>query len=215
MSAIRLKVHPLNPQERHLSRVADALREGAVIIYPTDTVYGLGCDINNKRAVQRLCQIKGVDPAKSYLTCVCESTAIIGTYANQVSTPVYKLMRHALPGPYTFILKASREIPRHFQHKKTVGIRVVDHPITLRLTQLLGNPLASISLPLDPAMPEYSADPDAIFDRFQHQVDYFIDGGPGNLIPSTIIDCSQGEDDIVILRLAAGPIEPLGLSLTE
>ncbi|RMG58657.1 MAG: threonylcarbamoyl-AMP synthase, partial [Bacteroidetes bacterium] len=212
MPAILLKVHPANPQERHLSRVVEALREGAVIIYPTDTVYGLGCDIQNKRAVHRLCQIKGIDPAKSHLTCVCESTAIIGTYANQVSTPVYKLMRRALPGPYTFILKASREIPRHFQHKKTVGIRVVDHPITQRLTELLGNPLASISLPADED-PAYISDPEVIIERYLHQVDFVMDAGVGHLTPSTVIDCSRGEDEIVVLREGAGPLAPLGLTL--
>ncbi|GAB4405122.1 MAG: L-threonylcarbamoyladenylate synthase [Bacteroidia bacterium] len=213
--AIRFDIHPKNPQDRLLDRVADLLREGGVIIYPTGTMYGLGCDINNKHAVERICRIKGIDPDKAHLSCVCESIAIIGTYANHVGTPVYKIMRNAFPGPYTFILEASKQIPRHFQHKKTFGIRVTDHPVSLQLLQRLGNPIASISLPFDEDEPHYSSEPDDIFERYEKLVDALVDSGPIQRFQSTVIDASRGDDDIVVLRMGHGPLEPLGLVLAE
>ncbi len=205
-----LRIHPQDPQERLLQQAVQVLREGGVIIYPTDTVYGLGCDITQKKAVNEICRIKGIDPEKQSLTCVCENLKIIGTYAKQVSTPVYKIMRKALPGPYTFIVQASKDIPRHFQTKKTVGIRVPNHAIPIRLTQLLGNPIASISLPIteDPA---YFQDPELIAELYAHDVDLVIDGGYGGYENSTVIDCSQGEDEIVVIREGAGGLAVLGL----
>ncbi|MEZ4828142.1 MAG: L-threonylcarbamoyladenylate synthase [Bacteroidia bacterium] len=210
-----ISINPDNPQERMISQVIDILRDGGVIIYPTDTMYGLGCDINNRKAVNRICKIKGIDPEKSLLTCVCEDISIIGTYANHVTTPIYKLMRQALPGPYTFVLQASREIPRHFQARKTVGIRVPNHRIPQQLASLLGNPIASISLPPHEEYSEFVTDPSLIHDQYENLVDVVIDGGYGGLVPSTVIDCSQGENAITIIRTGAGPLEPLGLILEE
>ncbi|MEZ4776872.1 MAG: L-threonylcarbamoyladenylate synthase [Bacteroidia bacterium] len=210
-----ISINPKNPQERMLSQVIDCLRDGGVIIYPTDTMYGLGCDINNRKAVNRICRIKGIDPEKSQLTCVCEDISIIGTYANHVTTPVFKIMRQALPGPYTFVLQASKAIPRHFQPRKTVGIRVPDHKIPVSLASLLGNPIASISLPLDEEYTEFNTDPSLIDERFGNLVDMVVDGGFGGLTPSTVIDCSKGEKDIMVIRVGAGPLEPLGLILEE
>ncbi|MDX1906470.1 MAG: L-threonylcarbamoyladenylate synthase [Bacteroidia bacterium] len=210
-----LEIHPQNPQERLLNQAVSCLRDGGVIVYPTDTIYGLGCDIQNKKAVARICQIKGIDPDKVHLSCVCDNLAIIGQYANHVTTEVYKLMKSAFPGPYTFILEASKEIPRHFQHKKTVGIRVVSHPVAVRLVQLLGNPIASISLPQDEGETEYYTDPYRIVERYGHLVDMVIASGPGKPEPSTIIDCSRGHQDITVIRMGSGPLEPLGIELME
>ena len=212
---MRLSIHPENPQTRLLRQAVDCLRNGGVIIYPTDTMYGLGCDITHKKAVNRICQIKGISPDKVHLSCVCENLAIIGTYANHVTTPVYKLMKRAFPGPYTFILQASKQIPRHFQHKKTVGIRVSAHAIPAQLAQMLGNPIASISLPYDEDQIEYNMDPDLIYERYGHQVDLMVDGGYGNLEPSTVIDCSDGEENIRIIRVGSGNLAELGLELIE
>ncbi|MCL4127060.1 UNVERIFIED_CONTAM: hypothetical protein GTU68_010992 [Idotea baltica] len=206
-----LHINPKNPQERQLQQVVNVLKKGGVIIYPTDTSYGLGCDIRQKKAVERICRIKGILPQKALLTCVCENIKIIGTYANQVSTPVYKIMRLAMPGPYTFILKASKEVPRHFQPRKTVGIRVPDNLIPIRLTELLGNPIASISLPSDEDQPEFNMDPSLMYERYDGQVDLVIDGGYGGLGVSTIIDCSNGDEQIEILREGLGELGPIGL----
>ena len=208
-----LSIHPDNPQPRLLDEVVDILRGGGVIIYPTDTMYALGCDIQHKKAVQKLCRIKGIDPAKAKLSCVCENIAIIGSYANHVSTPVFKLMKSAFPGPYTFVLEASKQIPKHFQHKKTVGIRVVSLPIARELVERLGNPIASISLPFDEEQTEFNLDPELMHERYGQEVDLVVDGGYGNLEPSTVIDCSRGDNDIEVIRIGAGPLEPLGLEV--
>lgn len=209
-----LSIHPETPQPKAIAEAGEILRIGGLLIYPTDTAYALGCDIQNKKAVQALCRLKGIDPGKANLTCVCEDIAIIGTYALHVSTPMFKLMRRALPGPYTFILEASKEIPKHFQHKKTVGIRVPNHKIPIALARELGHPIASLTIPLHES-DEFNTDPSLIYDRFQNQVDAVIDGGTGALDASTVIDCSRGEDDIEVIREGAGPLEPLGLMLVE
>ncbi len=209
-----LSIHPDTPQPKSIQQAVDILRIGGLIIYPTDTSYALGCDIKNKKAVQALCRLKGIDPTKAHLSCVCEDIAIIGTYALHVTTPMYKIMRAALPGPYTFILEASKEIPRHFQRKKTVGIRVPNHPIPIALSKELGNPIASLSIPSDERS-EFNTDPSLIYDRFQSQVDLVIDGGEGGDLVSTVIDCSQGEDAVEVIRVGAGPLAPLGLELAE
>ncbi|MEM7655607.1 MAG: L-threonylcarbamoyladenylate synthase [Bacteroidota bacterium] len=210
-----LSIHPDNPQPRLLDQAVKILRNGGVIIYPTDTMYALGCDINSKKAVHEICRIKGIDPNKAQLSCVCENLAITGLYVNRVSTPVFKLMKRALPGPYTFILDASREIPRHFQHKKTVGIRVVDHPITQHLVHRLGNPIASSTIPMEEEDLTSVKDPVLLYERWGKQVDLVIDGGYGNGVLSTVIDCSSAVDMITVLREGAGPLEPLGLDMGE
>ncbi|MDP5169269.1 MAG: L-threonylcarbamoyladenylate synthase [Bacteroidia bacterium] len=209
-----LSIHPDNPQQKAIDQAVEILRIGGVIIYPTDTMYALGCDIQNKKAVQALCRLKGIDPDKANLTCVCEDIAIIGTYALHVTTPMYKLMRSALPGPYTFILQASKEIPRHFQRKKTFGIRVPNHSIPVALAKALGNPIASLSIPIHEDA-EFNTDPSLIYERFNSQVDLVIDGGIGSLDVSTVIDCSRGEHDVEVIREGSGSLEQLGLTLAE
>ncbi len=209
-----LSIHPENPQPKAIEQAVEILRIGGLIIYPTDTTYALGCDIHNKKAVQALCRLKGIDPEKAHLTCVCEDIAIIGTYALHVTTPMYKIMRSALPGPYTFILQASKEIPRHFQRKKTFGIRVPAHKIPIALAKELGHPIASLTIPLHEE-DDFNTDPSLIYDRFRSQVDLVIDGGAGGTLVSTVIDGSEGEDNIEIIRVGAGPLEPLGLMLSD
>ncbi|RMG29193.1 MAG: threonylcarbamoyl-AMP synthase [Bacteroidetes bacterium] len=205
-----VKINPENPQDRLLHKVVDCLREGGVIIYPTDTVYGLGCDIYHKKAVERLCRIKGLDPRKAYLTFVCDSLKSASQYTSHISTPLYKLMKRCLPGPYTFILPAGKQVPRHFQsRKKTVGIRVIDHPIVKELINWLGNPIASISLPPNEEQQEYNTDAELIYETYKKQVDMVVDGGPGGLQPSTVIDCSNGIEALQLIRQGAGSLEAL------
>lgn len=208
MSALRLRIHPENPQGRHIETVVDCLRKGGVIIYPTDTIYGLGCDIRNKKAIEKVCRIKGIKPEKANFSCICEDLKIIGEYALHVTTPMYKIMKRALPGPYTFIVEASKSIPRHFQsRKKTVGIRVIDHAIPTQIVHQLGNPIMSTSLHSSDEILEYPTDPDEIFMRYEKLVDIFIDGGYGNIVPSTVVDMSRGEDEIEVLREGLGSLD--------
>ena len=210
MTAERFRIHPENPQQRLIDKVVDTLRKGGVIVYPTDTLYAMGCDINNKKAIERICRIKGIKPEKANFSCICESLKIIGEYTIHVTTPIYKVMKRALPGPYTFILEASKKIPRHFQSKKkTVGIRVVDHPIPMAMVEGLGNPICSTSLHSDDSFMEYPTDPDEIYEQYKGLVDIVVDGGWGNLVPSTVLDCSQGGDHIKVIREGLGDLDIL------
>ena len=207
-----IHINPDNPQERLIDTVVESLRVGGLIIYPTDTVYGLGCDIRNKKAVEQLCQIKGLDPEKTHFSCICESVSIISDYATGVDTQVYKLMKQSLPGPYTFILKASKKIPSHFlSKKKTVGIRVVDHKIPTEIVRRLGNPIVTTSLRDDDDAQEYRTDPELMYDKYRKLVNIVIDGGPGGVEPSTIIDCSE-EGKIIIVREGLGSIDMLEMA---
>jgi tRNA threonylcarbamoyl adenosine modification protein (Sua5/YciO/YrdC/YwlC family) len=207
-----LKINADNPQERLINQVVETLEKGGIIIYPTDTVYGIGCDIKNKAAVERICLIKGVDPQKTNFSCICESPAIISEYASGVSTPVYKLMKQVLPGPYTFILKASKRIPSHFQSKKkSVGIRVVDHKIPTAIVARLGNPILTTSLKDTDDILEYITDPELIFERYKKLVDIVIDGGIGGSIASTVIDCSEEDGTVTVVREGLGPIDVLDI----
>lgn len=209
-----LTIHPDNPQERLVAQVVDCLKKGGIVIYPTDTVYGLGCDIHNKKAIERICRIKGVKPEKAMFSCICEDFKTMGNYTLHVHTPIFKLMKRVLPGPYTFILEASDQIPRHFQSKRrTVGIRVIDNKIVTEIVRLLGNPILSTSLPEDEELHSYITDPYLIHERYENQVDMVIDGGEGGLETSTILDCSRGEKDIVIVREGAGGIKDLGVEI--
>lgn len=191
-----------------IQSVVDALEQGGVIIYPTDTVYAIGCDINNKKALERVCQIKGIDPEKSQFSCICPDLKTVSTYAVHITDTVFKMMRRACPGPYTFILEASKNIPRHFQsRRKTVGVRIVDHPIPLAIVKSLGRPILTTSLPGDES--EYPMDPEDIYERYGNLVTIMVDGGWGGNMASTIIDCSQGDDEITVIREGLGPIDIL------
>lgn len=204
----RLEIHPDNPQTRFIKEAAEILRKHGVIIYPTDTVYAIGCDINSKKALEKVCQLKGIQPEKALFSCICSDMKQVGEYTNHLTTPMYKAMKRALPGPYTFILDASKNIPRHFQSKrKTVGIRVTDHQVPLDLVAALGRPILSTSLKDDNGVYEY--EPDEIWANYGKLVDLFLDGGWGGSDVSTIIDFSDGDDDITVLRQGLGPIDIL------
>ena len=199
-----IHIHPDNPQERLIRQVVAVLKGGGVIIYPTDTIYGLGCDIFQQKAVERICRIKNVQPGKANLSFVCYDLSDLSMYARQLDTPVYRTLKQFLPGPYTFILPASKQVPKILKTKKdTVGIRVPDNKIARCIVKELGNPILSASLPGD-FVDEYT-EPDIIQDRFEKLVDMVIDGGVGGIIPSTIIDFSQGEPELV--REGAGKWE--------
>jgi tRNA threonylcarbamoyl adenosine modification protein (Sua5/YciO/YrdC/YwlC family) len=196
-----IRIHPDNPQPRLLKQVADCLRGGGVVIYPTDTIYGLGCDIAQQKAVERICRIKGVDPQKAQLSFVCYDLSQLSTYARQLPTPVYRALKSHLPGPYTFVLEASRQVPKILKSKRdTVGIRVPDNKIARSMVQELGYPVLSASLPGE-IVEEYT-DPEVIHDLFENRVDMVIDGGIGGLVPSTVIDYTGAEPEVV--RQGAG-----------
>lgn len=196
-----IHIHPQDPQPRLIRQVVDTLRSGGIIIYPTDTIYGIGCDIFQHKAVERICRIKAVDPQKAQLSFVCYDLSDLSTYAKQLATPVYRSLRQFLPGPYTFILEASKEVPRILKSKRdTVGIRIPENNIARAIVQELGHPILSASLPGD-FVEEYT-DPDLIHDKFEKQVDLVIDGGIGGIKPSTIVDFTSGEP--VVLREGAG-----------
>lgn len=191
-----ISIHPETPQERLIRQAVGILQKGGVIIYPTDTLYAFGCSIMSKKAVTHVCKLKNVDPEKAQLSCICRDMSDVGNYGLQIPNHVFKVLRKAFPGPYTFILKASNEVPRHFQSKnKTVGVRVVDHPIAQAIVDMLGHPLLSASIPMEPDT--YWVDPRDLHDRWGKQVDLVIDGGMGDVIPSSVIDCSEGEFEII------------------
>lgn len=199
-----LKIHPDNPQPRLIKQVVDSLKNGGIIIYPTDTIYGLGCDIFHPKAVERICKIKQVDPRKAQLSFICRDLSHLSDYTKTIDTPLYRTLRNYLPGPYTFILPASKQVPNILQTKKsTIGLRVPDNEIDRHILDELGNPLLSASLPGD--MVEEYTDPEVMYEKFGDQVDYVIDGGAGGMIPSTIIDCTTAEWQI--LRQGAGVFE--------
>jgi tRNA threonylcarbamoyl adenosine modification protein (Sua5/YciO/YrdC/YwlC family) len=205
---IRLEIHPQNPQPRFIQQAVKSLEEGGVIIYPTDTVYAIGCDIQNKKALERVCQIKGIDPDKALFSCICPDLKTVSEYAIHITDTVFKMMRRACPGPYTFILEASKNIPRHFQsRRKTVGVRIVDHPIPLALVKALGRPILTTSLP--DTENHYPADPEEIDATYGHLVAVMIDGGWGGTEASTIIDCSKGDDEIMVIREGKGSLDIL------
>ncbi|MDJ1504483.1 L-threonylcarbamoyladenylate synthase [Xanthocytophaga agilis] len=205
MSAQFIKIHPENPELRKILQVVECLRDGGLVIYPTDTVYGLGCDIHNQRAVEKICHIKGIKPQKINLSFICNDLSHIAEYAN-VDTPVFKLMKKALPGPFTFILRASNDVPRIFHsNKKTVGIRVPDHNIPRMIVKELGHPIITTSVKDDDEIIEYSTDPELIFEKYEHLVDIVIDGGYGNNVASTVVDCTR--DEIEVIREGLGDID--------
>lgn len=203
-----IRIHPENPQPRDLERVLDILRDGGVIIYPTDTVYGIGCDITNKKAVERVAKLKGEKVEKANFSIICYDLSHISDYAKHVDNRTFKMMKKGLPGPFTFILEASNKIPKMFTaKKKTIGIRIPDHNIPREIVRLLGNPIVTTSIKDEDEMIEYSTDPELIHEKFENLVDCVIDGGYGNQIASTIVDCSSGE--IEVIREGLGDINDL------
>jgi tRNA threonylcarbamoyl adenosine modification protein (Sua5/YciO/YrdC/YwlC family) len=200
-------IHPDNPQERNIKTVVDCLRKGGVIVYPTDTVYGLGCDIYNTEGIERICAIKKIDPKKAQLSFVCSDLSQLSTFSKTIDTPIFRILKKALPGPYTFILEANRSVPKILKTKKdTVGIRVANHAITQALIKELGHPIMSVSLPTDVDIAYYT-DPEMIQEYYTKKVDIVINSGIGNVIVSTIIDCTSGSPELI--RAGAGEWESL------
>jgi tRNA threonylcarbamoyl adenosine modification protein (Sua5/YciO/YrdC/YwlC family) len=191
-----IHIHPANPQDRLIRQIVDFLKAGGVIIYPTDTIYGLGCDIFQHKAIERICRIKNVQPQKANLSFVCYDLGDLSRYAKQLDTPVYRTLKQYLPGPYTFILEASKEVPKILKTKKdTVGIRIPDNKIARCIVKELGNPILSASLPGENV--EDYTDPEIIHDKFEKLVDIVIDGGIGGIVPSTIIDFTKAQPEII------------------
>jgi len=191
-----LHIHPETPQPRLIRQVVECLRDGGIIIYPTDTIYGLGCDILQHKSVERICKIKQVDPQKAQLSFICRDLSHLSDYTKSIDTPLYRMLKNYLPGPFTFILPASKQVPKILQTKKsTIGLRVPDNEIDRCILEALGNPLLSASLPGD--MVEEYTDPDVMYEKFRDQVDIVIDGGAGGMIPSTIVDCTTSDWEIV------------------
>ncbi len=187
-----LQIHPENPQPRLIKQVVECLKDGGVIVYPTDTIYGLGCDIMQHKAIDRICTIKNINPKKSQLSFICKDLSNLSDYTKSIDTPLYRMLKNYLPGPYTFILPASKLVPKILQSKKsTIGLRIPDNVICQDILAALGNPILSTSLPGE--MVEDYTDPEIIYSRFEHLVDFVIDGGPGGMIPSTIVDCTTNE----------------------
>jgi tRNA threonylcarbamoyl adenosine modification protein (Sua5/YciO/YrdC/YwlC family) len=192
-----IKIYEDKPSETAIKKVVEVLKNGGLVIYPTDTVYGLGCDITNSRALEKLAKIKGVKLEKANFSFVCSSLSNISDYVKQIDTPTFKILKRALPGAYTFILPGNNDLPKDFRKKKTVGIRVPDNNIAIQIVEMLGNPIVSTSIHDEDEVIEYSTDPELIFEKWQNQVDLVIDGGYGENIASTIIDLT-GHEPIVV-----------------
>lgn len=206
MSAEFIKLYPENPEERKILHIVDVIREGGLVIYPTDTIYGVGCDIFNSRALERLKLLKGVKGKDLNMSFICYDLSQLSEYAKHVDTPVFKLMKKCLPGPYTFILESSSKVPKILNvKKKTVGIRVPDNNITRDIVRFLGNPILTTSIHDDDDIIEYKTDPSLIYDEFENLVDIVIDGGFGGNQPSTVVDCTGPEPEIV--RQGIGDVE--------
>lgn len=196
-----LHIHPENPQPRQIKTAVECLQRGGVIIYPTDTIYGLGCDILQHKAIERVCRIKNVDPKKAQLSFICSDLSHLSDYAKQLTTATYRLLKEYLPGPYTFILPASKMVPKILQSKKdTIGLRIPDNKIAQAIINELGRPILSASLPGE--MVEDYTDPEIMYENFMNEVDMVIDGGIGGIEPSTVIDCTKEEYEVI--RQGAG-----------
>ena len=206
MPAEFLKIHPITPEPRKIHRVVEVLTESGIIIYPTDTIYGIGCDLMNRRAVERLCQIINIKPQKLNLSFICHDLSHISEYVKRLDTHEFKILKKALPGPFTFIFESSTKVPKILDvNKKTVGIRIPNHPIPLAIVKALGNPLITSSIKNDDEIVEYTTNSDEIYEDFKNKVDLIIDGGAGGNIPSTIVDFTSG--DAVVTRLGLGDFE--------
>ncbi|SEF91722.1 L-threonylcarbamoyladenylate synthase [Parabacteroides chinchillae] len=198
-----IKIYPENPNQREIDKVISVLQDGGLVIYPTDTVYAIGCDALNVRAVEKICQMKNINPQKSNLSIICYDLSNLSEYA-KVSNAVFKLMKKNLPGPFTFILPTSSELPKIYKNRKEVGIRIPDNNIIRTLVKELGNPILTTSVHDEDDMIEYTTDPELIHEKYENQVDIVIDGGYGGIEASTIVDCTT--NDFEILRQGKGEL---------
>lgn len=202
-----IKIYEENPNPKEINRVVNILKRGGLIIYPTDTVYGLGCDITNTKALERIARIKNVKLEKANFSFVCHDLSNLSDYVKNIDTSTFKILKRALPGPYTFILPGSKTLPKAFKKKKTVGIRIPNNTIALDIVRELGNPIVSTSIYDEDEVIEYTTDPELILEKWNNLVDLVIDGGYGNNKPSTVIDFSEGEPFVV--REGKGSLEIL------
>ncbi len=200
-----IRIYEENPNPKEIKKVIDVLKKGGLIIYPTDTVYGLGCDINNIKALERVALIKGVKLEKSNFSFICHDLSNLSDYVKQIDTKTFKILKRALPGPYTFILPGANSLPHPFKKKKTVGIRVPNNSIALEIVRQLGNPIISTSIRDEDEIIEYTTDPELILEKWDKLVDLVIDGGYGDNHASTVIDLS--EDEPIIVREGKGSLE--------
>jgi len=191
-----IRIYNENPNEREIEKVVSVLRDGGIVIYPTDTLYGIGCDALNVRAVEKICDLKGINPQKSNLSIICNDLSDISEYA-KVSTPIFKLMKRNLPGPFTFILPTTSSLPKIYKNKKTVGIRVPDNNIIREIVAQLGNPVLSTSVKDEEEEIEYSVNPELIHEKWGSIADIVIDGGIGGTEASTVVDCTSGDPEII------------------
>ncbi|WP_435414748.1 L-threonylcarbamoyladenylate synthase [Polaribacter aestuariivivens] len=201
-----IKIYNENPNSKEIAKVVKVLRAGGLIIYPTDTVYGLGCDISNNKALEKIAQIKGVKLEKANFSFICNDLSHLSDYIKQIDSPTFKILKRALPGPYTFILPGSNNLPKVFKKKKTVGIRIPDNNIIRTLVESLGNPIVSTSIRDDDDVIEYTTDPELIFEKWQNLVDVVIDGGYGDNLASTVIDLT---DEPTVVREGKGSLDIL------
>ncbi|HTG65258.1 MAG TPA: L-threonylcarbamoyladenylate synthase [Flavobacterium sp.] len=192
-----IKIYEDKPSEAAIAKVVKILKDGGLVIYPTDTVYGLGCDITNSRALERIAKIKGVKLEKAKFSFICHDLSNLSDYVKQIDTATFKILKRALPGPYTFILPGNNNLPKEFKKKTTVGIRVPENNITLEIVRVLGNPIVTTSIRDEDDVVEYTTDPELIFEKWQNLVDAVIDGGYGDNVASTIIDLSGHEPEVV------------------
>ena len=193
-----LKIHPQNPSQKQIERVVDCLKNGGVIIYPTDSVYGMGCDIYNSKAVAKIARFKGLKPEKAKFSFICSNLSQLSDYTLPINNSLFKLMKSLLPGPYTFILNANNNVPKNIQSKKkTVGIRIPDNTIPIEIVNILGNPIMSTSIHDDDEILEYTTDPELIYEKFNGIADIIIDGGYGDNEPTTVLDCTGEEVEII------------------
>jgi len=200
-----IKLYEENPNDREIEKIVKILKKGGLIVFPTDTVYGLGCDITNTKAMEKVAQLKGIKLPKANFSFICHDLSNLSDFAKQIDTPTYKILKKALPGPYTFILPASNKLPKAFKHRKTVGIRVPDNNIIRALVKSLGNPIVSSSIRDDDDVIEYTTDPELINEKWGNIVDVIIDGGFGGNQASTVVDLSQ--DEIEVIREGKGEID--------
>ncbi|MGB5236410.1 MAG: L-threonylcarbamoyladenylate synthase [Flavobacteriaceae bacterium] len=197
MKAVRIKIYEENPNPKAIDKAVEILRKGGLIIYPTDTIYGLGCDITNPKAMERLARIKGVKVHQYNWSFVCADLSNLSDYTRHIDTPSFKILKKALPGPYTFVLNGNNRLPREFKKRKTVGIRVPDHNTARTLVRELGHPIVSTSIKDEDEVIEYTTDPDLIYEKWQHLVDAVIDGGYGGNIPSTVVDLTGDVPEVI------------------
>ncbi len=202
-----IKLYNENPNPKAIEKIVKVLKKGGLIIYPTDTVYGLGCDITNNKALEKIARIKGVKLDKANFSFVCEDLSNLSDYVKQIDQPTFKLLKRALPGPYTFILEGNNKLPKVFKKKKTVGIRVPDNNIARAIVSALGNPIVSTSIKDEDEVIEYTTDPELIYEKWKNKVDLVVDGGYGDNQASTVIDLSNGETEVI--RKGKGSIDIL------